>query len=238
MRNFLIGLIVVSLVIAFGAFAASGFILEKASRQAIGQMMARSQLANMGVASLDYGSVAPSSFSSVTWKNFSVNFYRMVKGAPDVNRSYTIWFDSLTVALDPFTKELSLKGQGIRVRPSNAAADSHTGMDGDFVSIRFFLDELDPISAAKKTEAMLRELVNDIWDNGRTQVEIDFSGTARFNVDDFPHQARVGLEKRGPERLFVMNKTDLRKISAGMREELKQEEIDFISEHPLIAPGL
>ena len=58
------------------------------------------------------------------------------------------------------------------MRPSNAASDAHTGLDGDAVIIRFVLDELDPINAARKTEAMIRDFVNDIWDDGLTRVEV------------------------------------------------------------------
>lgn len=238
MKKFLMGFLIALVALAAAVYFGVNFVLEKASREALRALTSQAKNFELDILQADFSGVRVSSFDSVTWKNFRLHFNLMKDGAPDPDKAYTLQIEDATVKLAAAAKSLIFSGRGILVTSSAAMQNSSGKLEGETFTIDFKVGEFEPKTIARRVREASRELIEDMSKNASTLIPVEFSGKATFLVEGKPSEVGVRMERNNGAYALVMDKQDLRSVSASLTEKLTNAEIDFLSEHPVQAPQL
>ncbi len=247
MKNKIAVFFIVVALIGLGAVMVLNFFIQKASKEVMRYAIVHAKDFNLDIAEADFSSVKVSSFNSVTWKNFKMNFNLFKNGVPDPNKKYALNVNELTATLDLFAKNLTVSGKKLLIRSGTAAssdtdaalADPHSGkIESDDFRIPLRIADFNPENLVKKVRDICHELLYELSEKGFITVPVEFAGKTTFFIEDYMAVLRLQIVEEAEKYFLKMDKTDLRTVSESLTQKLNDVEIDFLSVHPIQSPEL
>src|SRR3989338_8774118 len=238
MKKWIVGLFIFGLVMGIALYGAGGFLIDRASRFALQYISEYAGEVGTEITEADFKSVFVQPFTTITWNDISVKGRRISHRTSPSGTVFSLTVRNVTVQLSDFSRRMfRLKAKNINAVLSRSSKANQDQLIGTDFKTEFRFDFTNPKEAIASGLAFVRDLAN-LVSQGRCRTFVRFTGHVTFTMNEKLFDTDLFVERRGDESVLVLDREALRLISHEFEEELTDQEIEILSEHPLRAPGL
>ena len=244
MKKYLFTVIIVLTFLIVGGVMVADVVLEKVSDKALAYLVAEGTSRGITVDFARFGDVGLNGVSGVRWKNFVavINAPRYIALAP--GEDIVLSIEEINLCLPRLLKGIAIiTAHDIALRVERGRSSKETlgepqeGLHGGEFRIEFPLEK-DGKGISATALAEISKRVLQFLQQGTTQIPFDFRAKSSFKIGESAVEADIVTKQEGGFYFLVMSTDDLRRITALLKEDLTEGEVQLISTHPFLAPAL
>lgn len=248
MKKLFLALLILIVLGGVAVYLASGWVLERATREALPRAQAMLSRQGIQLEEVDYAKVGLQSYNQIAWSDIraTVGLPPNASGYDDETAQVTI--DQVSVRLEGFSfKDFQLVATGLEAGIVDELSDDFSWASSRFreaaqngrvsapyVSFDLSVDRSDPVADLR---FIYKELLNLVRE-GTTAIPAEINASVETVLDGAPIGVRLKTVPAGEGSALQVDRDDLARQAEHFSRKLTDAEIDVVAEHPMRAPRL
>jgi hypothetical protein len=242
MRAFLLFL----LLVVAGFFAASGFLLEKASYLLVDAAGRQIEQAGFGLTGFRFAGVRLQPSGKIVWKKLEASAQTLEENIITIKGNLSLTAEAALLQLPRFRDHaLDFRIKNLQIIFEEIGRETSRAQRKNMEQ-KIVVPELEikiPLIFSKPSETLsaLKHFVRSLKDlliEGRSPLWIRFNGILSLYFNERLMDVHFGILREGADSVMTIDREDLLRISTVMDENLTDAEVDLLAHNPARAPKL